>query len=278
MEDPTVADGCTVTDAHIVTGVQRAIRCLCRLAFNNRSLQWQFTRGVKFGSHDNWLKQPKKTLAYVKVLQHWAEKAQPPMLYEPCQLVECVWELRESIEPLTIFTNTEVFGNVKPLNWVRITPARMTEPAEPMKSWEWSHSWTRRGCTWGSFVATSNMERLTLTATTPAKGQLATSSLRVETKLESTSVRPWTPPPGFADITRSLWGDDSLCATIEIPLELTVPQGLLAGTSMATMISMWLQQDVVTGTSMNFVSLGVTPMVVDHPMPALEGWEDLESD
>ena len=35
--------------------------------------------------------------------------------------------------------------------------------------------------------------------------------------------------------------------------------------------------DMVTA-SMSLVSLEVTPMAVDHPIPTLEGWEDLESD
>ena len=240
---------------------------------------------MKFGGWDYWLKQPEKTLAYVKTLQHWVEKAHMPMPDEPCQLVECVWELRETMEPLMMFTNAEVFGNVGPLNWVRITPARMTEPTEPAKSQEQSHCQTRRGCTQSSFVAACNMERSMPTATTPAKDLLASSSPRVETQLEGTSIRPQMPPSGFADIARSLQGNTSLCATIKIPLELTTPQGLLAGTATATMMSTWLWQNVATGatyldmvtTPMSLVSLGVTPMAVDHPMPALEGWEDLES-
>ena len=49
---------------------------------------------IQFGGQDYHMKQPKKTLAYAKALQQWAEKAQPPMPGEPCQLVECMWELR----------------------------------------------------------------------------------------------------------------------------------------------------------------------------------------
>ena len=239
---------------------------------------------MKFGGQDYQLKQPEKTLAYAKTLQHWVEKAQLPMLGEPHQLVECVWELRVwshwgSLPMLKTLVTFELS------NGVRITPARMTEPVEPVKSWEWSHSQTRRGHIQGSFVATLNMERSMPAATTPAKDPLATSSSRAETQLEVTSFRPQMPPPGFMDIARSLWGDISWCATVEIPLELTAPQGLLVGTAMATMISTCLWQDVVTGapyldmvtTSMSLVSLGVTPTAVDHPMPTLEGWEDLES-
>ena len=85
------------------------------------------------------------------------------------------------------------------------------------------------------------------------------------------------PPPSFAEIARSLWGDDSPCITINIPLGLTASQGLLVWTAMAIMISMQMWQDVVTGityldtvaTSMSLVCFGATPMAVDHPMPTL---------
>ena len=45
---------------------------------------------MKFGGQDYHMKHPHKTLAYAKVLQHWAENAQLPMPGEPCQLAECV--------------------------------------------------------------------------------------------------------------------------------------------------------------------------------------------
>ena len=73
---------------------------------------------MNFGSQDYQMKQPLKTLAYAKALQFWAEKAQPPMPGEPYQLAGCVWELRETMEPLMMFTDTKVFGNVAPSYWV----------------------------------------------------------------------------------------------------------------------------------------------------------------
>ena len=53
---------------------------------------------------------------------------------------------------------------------------------------------------------------------------------------------------------------------------------------MAMMISTWMWQDMVTGVtyldtvmvSMSLVSLGATPMAVDHPMPALEDSTELD--
>ena len=71
---------------------------------------------MKFGREDYRIHQPQKTLAYAKVLQYWAEKAKLPTVGEPCQLAECIQELREAMEPLTTFTDQEVFSEVTPSN------------------------------------------------------------------------------------------------------------------------------------------------------------------
>ena len=69
---------------------------------------------MQFNGQDYHIKQWQKTLAYAKVLQHWVEKALPPTPGKPHQLAECVWELREAMEPLTMFTDAEVFANDAP--------------------------------------------------------------------------------------------------------------------------------------------------------------------
>ena len=43
---------------------------------------------------------------------------------EPPQLVECVQELREAMEPLTTFMDAEVFSNDVSSNWVKVTSSR----------------------------------------------------------------------------------------------------------------------------------------------------------
>ena len=91
--------------------------------------------------------------------------------------------------------------------------------------------------------------------------------------------------PGFADIARSLWGDDAPCITIDLLLVLATSPGLLAGTAMATMMSMWLQQDAMMGAtyvdtvtaSVSLVSLGPTPMVGDCPTATLGDVTEWES-
>ena len=112
------------------------------------------------------------------------------------------------------------------------------------------------------------------------------SCQKAMTPMGSPITHKWKPCPVFVEIARSLWGNDSPHITINIPPGLTTPHGLLVRTATASMVSTRLHQNVVSGptyldmvtTSMSLVSLEVTPMVVDHPMPTLEGGEDSESD
>ena len=83
-----------------------------------------------FGSQDFWLTQPQKTLAYVKAIQYWAEKAQPPIPGEPHQLAESMLELWWTMELLTMFTDKEVLSDILPSNWVNITPSTSAKPTQ----------------------------------------------------------------------------------------------------------------------------------------------------
>ena len=229
---------------------------------------------LQFSGQDYCMKQPQKTLAYTKALQHWAEKAQPPTPGKAHQLAECVQELREAMEPLTTFTDAEVFGDDVPLHWVKITSSRTSEPAEPTTSQEWSCSQNRRAHTQGSFAVAHNVGRSKPVTST----QMASPSHPHPTIIRC--------PPGFAEITQSLSEDNPPHVAVEVPQELTEGQGPLAGTAMAMMISTWLCQDMTSGItyvdmvtcSMSLVGLGATPAAVEHAMPALEGWEDTDSD
>ena len=60
-----------------------------------------------------------KTLPLTKALQLRAEKAQPTETDTPHQLVVCIRELREAMEPLTSFTNEGVLVNDPPSSWKR---------------------------------------------------------------------------------------------------------------------------------------------------------------
>ena len=83
---------------------------------------------MRFSSQDFWLTQAHKTLASVKALQYWAEKAQLPIPTEPHQLVESVLELWQMMELLTMFTDEEVLSDIQPSNRVKIMPSRLAEP------------------------------------------------------------------------------------------------------------------------------------------------------
>ena len=60
---------------------------------------------LRFGLQDYHLKQPQKTLAYAKALQHWANLTKPTLPGKSHQLAECIKELGEWMEPFTTFTD-----------------------------------------------------------------------------------------------------------------------------------------------------------------------------
>ena len=85
---------------------------------------------MRFSAQNVWLKQPKRTLANVKALQHWAKVAKPLQLGEPCQLAESVKEQRRCMRPLTMFTEEQVLSKDPPSPWVMITPSQGPATAE----------------------------------------------------------------------------------------------------------------------------------------------------
>ena len=184
---------------------------------------------MKFGSQDYHMKQPQKTLAYAKALQHWTKKAQPLMPGEPSQMAECVWELREAMEPLTMFMDDDVLGNDMPSPWVKITSSRTSEAVEPTFSWVCSHSQNWRTNARGSFVVAPSIGQLKPTTITPVVSSSTISSQRVKIPLENSINWQWKPLPGFVEIAKSLWGDNSPSITIEVPPELAAPQAFWQG-------------------------------------------------
>ena len=225
-------------------------------------------------------------LAYAKALQFWAEKAQLAWASKPCQLAAWMKELRESMELLMLFTDEEVLAKELSLHWV-VTSSWPFEPVEPNTMWEQSCSRCRRACTQGSFPVTCSIGHSKLTITPMANastvssqmtGTLTISNQWVKTPLGSPITQKLMPPPSYAEIARSMRGDNSPHITINVPHELTMAQGFLVGTAATMVISTQMQQDAVTGityldtvmASMSLVSLGSTPMTVDCVMPDLE--------
>ena len=84
---------------------------------------------------------------------------------------------------------------------------------------------------------------------------------------------------------RSLHGDDLPHVVTDICPELAEEQDAIWVVG-STMFSVWLFQDVVSGTTyidmmtclMSLVGFRVTPSVVDCSMPALLGEEEMDSD
>ena len=175
---------------------------------------------MQFGIQDYHIKQLQKTLAYAKTLHHWVEKAQTPMPDKPCQLAECVWELRDAMEPLTMFMDAEIFGEDVPPNWVKITSSRTSQSMEPTNSQEQSCSQNHRAWVREAFMMTSGVGQLKPSATTPAKSSLTALTQRVQTQPESTIVQQWMPLPGFVDIAKILHRDNPTWVVTGVPPEL----------------------------------------------------------
>ena len=113
---------------------------------------------LRFGSQDCQLAQQCKTLAYVRALQYWMERAQPLIPSEPDYLMESVVELWQAMEPLVSFMEEKVFVAAAPSNWVEVSSPRPAEltPQDPQHS----HSCSRN-C-WahprGSLLAAHGLE------------------------------------------------------------------------------------------------------------------------
>ena len=108
---------------------------------------------MRFGTQDYQLKQPERTLAYAKALQHLADVAKPLQPGEPHQLAECVKELRRCMRLLATFMEEQVLSKDTPSLWVMITtswdPAMAEE--EALESRRERSSKYQRACPWGSF-------------------------------------------------------------------------------------------------------------------------------
>ena len=64
----------------------------------------------QMSSQDYCLGQPIKTLACAKVFQYWVERAKPLIPSKPHQLAGSILELRQAMEPLTTFKDSEVLA------------------------------------------------------------------------------------------------------------------------------------------------------------------------
>ena len=112
---------------------------------------------MRFSTQDYQLKQPKRTLVYAKAVQHWAKVARPPQLGKPCQLAECVKQLRRCMRLFTMFTEEQVLSKDPPSPWVMITSSQCPAVAEeeaPESRRERSRK-CQRAHSWGFFLTPS---------------------------------------------------------------------------------------------------------------------------
>ena len=65
----------------------------------------------RIGNQDYHYGQPRKTLANAKALQYWTERVKLPIPSKPHQLARSILELRQAMEPLTTFPDSEVLCN-----------------------------------------------------------------------------------------------------------------------------------------------------------------------
>ena len=100
---------------------------------------------------------------------------------------------------------------------------------------------------------------------------------------ETSGAQPKMPPPGFKEIAESLMGNEPSGTTASTP-PVWASAGLLVGSAMATMTSMEIHQDEMTGNiymctvtaSMGLINLETPLMVVDHQMLTLEDVTNME--
>ena len=171
-----------------------------------------------------------------------------PLLGEPHQMAESMLELWWAMQPLTMFTNAEVLEDALSLHWVKITSSQTSKPADPPTSQEQSCSRNQRASDRGMFMVAHSVGHSKPTATAVAVSPSPIPSQKVESQQEETSGWQWTPPPGFTEIARSLFGDDPPHEVAGIPPELAEEQGpiWIAG---STMFSTRLIQDAVSGST-----------------------------
>ena len=79
----------------------------------------------------------------------------PPISGQPHKLVECVIKIRDSMAPLTTFTEAEVFDDMEQSCWVWVTQSKSQELEEPKATQERSHSQNNRAHPQGFFSSAS---------------------------------------------------------------------------------------------------------------------------
>ena len=109
-----------------------------------RKYHFLWPADMRFGSRDYWLTQSHYTIAYTRVLQYWAEKAQPPIPGQPRCLAKSLMELQWAMEPLVSLMEVGVFVAMAPSNWMEVS---MPQPMQPI-AWDPCHSHSHSQSSW----------------------------------------------------------------------------------------------------------------------------------
>ena len=223
------------------------------------------------------LKQPQKTLANAKALQHLPEKAQPltsGKLHPTGR--KCAGTLTQDGAPYDIYWWKSP-GRPLVSNWVRITPSKLAEPTPR----ECSHSRTHRTHARGSFLAAYHKGWSKASTTAQTVSQPAATAQEVKPKQEYT-IHWWpSPSPGFAEIAWSLHGDNPPQVVTGIPPEVAKDQSPIQMVG-SIMFSAQLFKDVTSRAmcikmvtcSMNLEGVEIIPPLDDHAISALLDEED----
>ena len=174
----------------------------------------------EFATQDIHLAQSQNTIAYMRVLQYWAELVQSPVPSQPCSLVESMWELKQVMEPLISFGEEEVFVTIAPSNWMEVAPPQSLEttlqpPLETQKSpWLSTQAHLRGPIT---MTQSEGQHTVTVKQTPATKEALGTTSCQLLTD----SQLPCQPPE-FTKIVQILTKEEPMQSS-PTPVIISVP-------------------------------------------------------
>ena len=238
----------------------------------------------QFHAQDYWLTQPQHMVTYARVLQHWAEKAQPPNPSEPHHLVGSVAELWWVMEPLVTFTDDEVFAAMAPSDWAEITLPQLAEPVSPGPHCQhtYSQSHSCQACPRGSLVATHSKSQPTITMKTEASSLPRRWCCCHLVRLHQ-GTRPHTPTRVHGNHPWPMKGElvegDQLSAIVGIPPKDATDSYEVVGSSIMVMHLFGDPRsgerfiDMLTCT-MSVVDQNLDFVVEDHPALALQEMSD----
>ena len=229
---------------------------------------------ARFGSQDYQLTQSHNTIAYARALQHWAEKAQPPIPSQPCCLAKSVMELQQAMELLVLFMEEGVFTAMASSNWMEVSSPGLLEPIS-------QDSHPDSSCSHSSSHSHSQ------------NGQVCPRDpcQEPEVKADLLPLPGWMQQQvpyhllGFAEIVQAPWGEEPKergpQSIISVPPEEVInPYEVMGSVVMAncllwhsTMGEVFIDIQLC---ALRIVGLGLDPLAGDHPALTLQELTELD--